>query len=83
MFKIIWVYISKYLLISFEEELNFLEHINKIVEEKNEINNVIKISLSLQRSSLITIYKFFIIPFIDYGNIIYDQPNNPSFSDNI
>ena len=50
MFKNIWVYISKYLLISFEEELNFLEHINKIVEEKNEINNVIKISLSLQRS---------------------------------
>ena len=29
--------------------------------------------------SLITIYKSFVRPHLDYGDIIYDQPNNESF----
>ena len=31
------------------------------------------------RKLLVTIYKSFIWPHIDYGGIIYDQPNNESF----
>ena len=32
---------------------------------------------------LVTIYKSFIRPHLDYGDVIYDQPNNDSFSDKI
>ena len=35
--------------------------------------------MCLPRQSLITIYKSFIRPHFDYGDIIYDQPNNESF----
>ena len=28
---------------------------------------------------MITIHKYFILPHLDYGDIIYDQPNNESF----
>ena len=40
-------------------------------------------NLSLPRSSLLTIYKSFIRPHINYGDVIYDQPNNSSLSDKI
>ena len=30
-----------------------------------------------------TIYKSFVRPYQDYGDIIYDQPNNSSLSDKI
>ena len=33
----------------------------------------------MPRQSLNTTYKSFIRPRIDYGDIIYDQPNNDSF----
>ena len=33
----------------------------------------------MPRKSLITIYKVFLRPLIDYGDIIYDKPNNDSF----
>ena len=33
--------------------------------------------------SLVTIYKSFIRPHLDYWDVIYDQPNNDSFSDKI
>ena len=35
----------------------------------------------LPRDSLVTIYKSFIRPHLDYGDVIYDQPNNDSFTD--
>ena len=37
----------------------------------------------LPRHSLLTIYKSFIRPHLDYGNIIYDQPNNQAFSNKL
>ena len=37
----------------------------------------------LPRHSLITIYKSFVRPHLDYGDIIYDQPNNESFCNKI
>ena len=33
--------------------------------------------------SLITIYKAFLRPLIDYGDIIYDQPQNESFCEKL
>ena len=40
-------------------------------------------NLSLSRSSLLTIYKSFVRPHLDYDHVIYDQPNNTPLSDKI
>ena len=37
----------------------------------------------LSRRSLVTIYKSFIRPHLDYGDIIFDQAFNKSFHDNL
>ena len=37
----------------------------------------------LPRRSLVTIYKSFIKPHLDYGDIVYDQAFNKSFRDNL
>ena len=37
----------------------------------------------LPHDPLVTIYKSFIRPHLDYGDVIYDQPNNDLFSDKI
>ena len=42
-----------------------------------------KIRYSLPRKSLITIYKAFLRPLIDNGDIIYDQPHNEAFCEKI
>ena len=42
-----------------------------------------KLRLLLPRSSLLTIYKSFIRPHLDYCDVIYDQPNNQTLSDKI
>ena len=39
--------------------------------------------LLLPRSFLLTIYKSFARPHLDYGDVIYDQPNNSRLSDKI
>ena len=33
----------------------------------------------LPRQALLSIYKLFVRPHLNYGDIIYDQPNNESF----
>ena len=37
----------------------------------------------MPRKSLITIYNAFLRPLIDYGDIIYDQPQNESFCEKL
>ena len=37
----------------------------------------------LTRTSLLTIYKSFIRPHLDYGDIVYDQPSNDAFSNKL
>ena len=38
-----------------------------------------KLSLTLSRNSLLTIYKIFVKPILDYADIIYDKPLTESF----
>ena len=42
-----------------------------------------RLSNALPRNSLLTIYKSFMRPHLDYCDIIYDLPNNESFSSKI
>ena len=47
------------------------------------ISLIKKFRYSLLRKSLITIYKDFLRPLIDYGDIIYEKPQNDSFSEKL
>ena len=51
----------------------------KIAKSNKDVGIICKLAHLLQRESLITSYKSFLRPHIDYGDIIYDQPNNDSF----
>ena len=67
-----------------DEKLNFSEHINKKLKKATKsINLLRKLNFSLPRSALLIIYKSFIRPRLDYGDIVYDQPNNSSLSEKI
>ena len=39
--------------------------------------------MHLPRSASLTIYKSFIRPHLDYGDILYDKPNNENFQNKI
>ena len=76
--------VKKYLGLILDEKLSFLEHINvKIKKATVGINLMRKLNRLLPRSSLITIYKCFIRPHLDYGDVIYDQPNLSSLANKI
>ena len=62
------------------EKLNFTHHVKEKIALANKgIGLIRKLAHVLPRQSLLTIYKSFIRPHLDYGDIIYDQPNNQSF----
>ena len=42
-----------------------------------------KLKSTLPRTSLLTIYKSFITPHLDYGDVVYDQPSNDVFSNKL
>ena len=48
----------------------------KLQKQTKGIGIICKLACVLPRESLITIYKSFVRPHIDYGDIIYDQPKN-------
>ena len=61
-------------------KLNFEEHLKTIVNKINKtIGLLCKFQNFLPRKALLTIYKPFIRPHLDYGDIIYDQTYNASF----
>ena len=63
-----------------DENLNFNTNINEKIAKANKVIGIIcKLACVIPRESFITIYKSFVKPHIDYGDIIYDQPNNDSF----
>ena len=67
-----------------DEKLNFKQHIDTTILKINKGISVIKkLRYCLLRKSLMTIYKAFLRPLIDYGDIIYDQPQNESFCEKL
>ena len=71
---------QKHLGLYLDERLNFSHHIkNKISKACKDIGEIRKFHYILSRHSLLTIYKSFIRPQLDYGDIIYDQPSNQAF----
>ena len=75
---------QKHLGIHFNEELTFKHHINEKINKADKVIGIIyKLNNILPRSALLTIYCSFIRPYLDYGDVIYDQPENESFSSKI
>ena len=74
----------KHLGISLDGKLNFKQHIDTTILKINKGISVIKkLRNSLPRKSLMTIYKASLRPLIDYGDIIYDQPQNEPFCEKL
>ena len=75
---------QKHLGILLDEKLNFKQDVDSaILKMTKGISVIKKLRHSLPRKSLLTIYKAFLRPLIDYEDIIYDQPQNESFCDKI
>ena len=72
--------IQKHLGMILDSNLSYEHHIKSILNKVNKTIGLLrKFQLILPRHSLITIYKTFIRPHLDYGDVIYDRTFNKSF----
>ena len=55
----------------------------KISKANKGIGTIKRLRIYLPRNSLLSIYKSFIRSHLDYGDVIYDQPNNETFNHKI
>ena len=74
----------KHLGMLLDSRLNFNEHVHSKMNKCYKIIRLIKnFSIHLPREALLRIYKSFVRPNLDYGEIIFDKPNNESFKSRI
>ena len=72
--------VHKHLGMFLDDRLSYKHHLKSVLNKvKKTIGLLRKFQQILPRQSLITIYKLFIPPHLDYGNIVYDQAFNESF----
>ena len=70
----------KHLGMILDSKLNFDLHLTEKITKANKVIGLIRrLYKDLFRKSLLTIYKSNVRPHLDYGDIIYDRPNNDSF----
>ena len=70
---------QKHLGVILDKHLNFHEHIDRKNKTCNKLTGTIKhLSVPLRRKFLLTIYKSFVWPHLDYGDIIYDNSEKKS-----
>ena len=68
---------QKHLGLKLDKKLNFKEHLkDKFPKVNRGIGILKKLSRFLPSHSLVTLYKSFIRPHLDYVDIIYDHPTN-------
>ena len=73
---------QKHLGVTLDVKLTFDEHLNNVLNKVNKtIGLLCKLQNLLSRSTLITIYKAFARPHLDYGDILFDQTYNSSFQE--
>ena len=71
---------QKHLGLILDNKLNFNEHLKGVLDKISKNMGLIhKFQPILPRYSLLTIYKTFVRPHLDYGNMIYDHTYNASF----
>ena len=65
---------QKHLGLILDMKLNFQEHLKNILNKVNKTIGLLrKLQNILPREPLLTIYKSFVRPHLDYGDVIYDQ----------
>ena len=75
---------KKCLGLKLDEKLTVKEHLkDKLAIPNKEIGMLKKLSNYLPCHSLVTLYKAFMQPHLDYADIIYDRPNNMNICNNI
>ena len=68
-----------------DSKLTLEEHYKTILNKTNRTLRLLRdFQSSLPRAAaLITIYKAFVRPHLDYGDVLYDQAFNPSFHEKL
>ena len=75
---------QKHLEIVLDLKLNFNAHVEQRIKMCNRIKGLIRrLSVTLSRNALLTIYKTLVRPHLDYGDILYDKPNNENFQNKL
>ena len=75
---------QKHLGLFLDNKLDFNKHLDEKINKCNKIIGMMKkLSPSVFRQSLLTIYKLFVRPVLDYADIIYDKPHKGSFIEKI
>ena len=75
---------QKHVGIVLDSKLNFNVHLDKKIKKWKRIIGLIRrLSINLPRNALLTIYKSFVRPHLDYGDILYDKPNNENFQNKL
>ena len=63
-----------------DSNLNFNTHTDQKIKKFNKMIGLIRqLSVNRPRNALLTIYKSFVRPHLDYGDILYDKPSNDNF----
>ena len=76
--------VQKHVGMYLDEKLNYNTHIKeKLSKVYKGIGFLRNLSNKLPRQALVTIYKAFIRPHLEYGDIIYDKPDNETFINKI
>ena len=67
-----------------DSKLDFNLHIEQKIKKCYKLIGIIRrLSVSFPRKALLTIYKSFVRPHLDYGDILYDKPGNQNFENKI
>ena len=75
---------QKHLGILLDPRLTFEEHYKTILSKTNRTIGLLrKLQSLLPRAALITIYKAFVRPHLDYGDVLYDQAFNALFHEKL
>ena len=76
--------VHKYLGMLLDDKFSYEHHLKFVLNKINKTIGLLrKFQQILPRQSLITIYKSFIRPHLDYGDIVYDRAFNESFHKNL
>ena len=61
-------------------KLDFKFNVDQKIKKCNKLIGLIRrLSVNVPRNALLTIYKSFIRPHLDYGDILHDKPENENF----
>ena len=71
---------QKHLGLTLDSKLSFSHHLDEKIKKANKgIGLIHRLRKYIPRKSLLTIYKSYIRPHLDYGDIIYDHPGDATF----